>query len=149
MEKLVFLLLVLSTTANAQTSYRCIVNDVTTYQAQPCNGGHEEAIEIKESQKTVEATAKGGGVEIGRLEIKKGKDSSSYTYYHPKVSISNKTNDKIDVSLRYDGIDASGFMLEYFLLSGKVDAHSYKNLSDEKMVETEKYRKIVKWELHE
>jgi hypothetical protein len=53
MKKLVFLLLVLSTTANAQTSYKCVVNNVTTYQASPCAGETEIKTVDSPSEKTV------------------------------------------------------------------------------------------------
>jgi hypothetical protein len=53
MEKLVFLVLALSTTANAQT-YKCVVNNNTSYQAQPCNGGIEiKSIDSSSEKKVV------------------------------------------------------------------------------------------------
>lgn len=151
MKKLVVLLLAFSSVVNAQQSYKCVVNNVTSYQAMPCAGiiEKQEIIEIKESPKIIDKTIKNGRLDIGRLEIKKGKVSFNHTYYHPKVTITNNTDEKMDVYLKYDGLDSSGFMIEDFVLTGKVDANSTKNLVDERIIDTDKLEKIVKWELHE
>ena len=147
MKKLVFLLLILSTASNAQTSYKCVVNNVTSYQAQPCENGREEQIDLKVTPPTTNALDQNRqDIVIGNLEIKSGESTDSYKYFYPKVSVTNNTDVEKIVFANYSGIDSDGFAIDSFILYGIVEPHSTRYLSDRKSVEINKVRKIVKWQ---
>ncbi len=110
MKKLVFLLLILSTASNAQTSYKCVVNNVTSYQAQPCENGREEQIDLKVTPPTTNALDQNRqDIVIGNLEIKSGESTDSYKYFYPKVSVTNNTDVEKKVFANYSGIDSDGY----------------------------------------
>lgn len=147
MKKLAFLLLALSTTANAQTSYKCIVNNITSYQAQPCETGREEQVDLKVTPPTTNALDQNRqDIVIGNLEIKSGESTNSQKYFYPKVSVTNNTDEEKKVFAKYLGVDSDGFAIDSFMLYGVVEPHSTRYLSDTKSVQLNKVRKIVKWQ---
>lgn len=148
MKSLVFLLLALSETANAQTSYKCIVNNITSYQAQPCETGREEQVELKVIPPTINSIDQNRqDIVIGNLEIKNGKSpDGTHTHFYPRVSVTNNTNEEKKVFVKYSGIDSDGFAIDNISLNGVVEPHSTRYLSEEKWRETANLKKVIKWQ---
>jgi hypothetical protein len=152
MKKLAFAFLALSTTANAQ-SYKCIVSNITSYQAQPCEAGREEIIKIDmpppKHDSVNELNENDDGLIIGKLDIKMGEKlhDKKHIYFYPRVQVTNNTEEPQKMYLRYQGLDSEGFEIDWFQLSGTINPHSSKYLTEEKGKEIVKLKKVIKWEL--
>jgi hypothetical protein len=128
------------------------VNNITSYQAQPCEAGSGEAITIpmpppKHDSET--AAAEGDGLIIGKLDIKMGEKlhDKKHIYFYPRVQVTNNTEEPQKMYLRYQGLDSEGFEIDWFQLSGTINPHSSKYLTEEKGKEIVKLKKVIKWEL--
>lgn len=152
MKKLILILIILliPSVCAAKTMYKCASGNRVDYQFKPCAG--EAKQEVIEDQPPSEEKADAGetagdGIVLGEFSVQTEETSGDYQYFAYKVMVSNRTNTTRKVSLKYKAVDASGFEIDYILLSGTIQANSYENLTGRSLFAPNKYNRINKWVL--
>jgi hypothetical protein len=143
MKKLVLLLgCFLCGTANA-TPHKCEINGKIIFQDAPCTG------EIKSSESISETGARElfEKVYINELIVKRGQKNGEYTEISLEVMATNNTKNKIQLILKYDGLDDGGLVVDTETLIGNIDNNSNKKITNGflKSKRTAILNKIVKW----
>lgn len=130
--------------------YKCESGDSVSYQQLPCSIGNQSVIKVPTPTRSdlTASTQFKTGITLGAFSIRAeplnsiGNIPISY-----KVSVTNATSEDQDLYVKYNAIDADGFLIDYEAVSGIVPANSYKILTGRGNFKENEYKRIYKWEL--
>lgn len=136
---------------SAQSLYKCEVNGVTSYQAEPCeDGGGEIEIKVDKPSKSVVKTFQDyiPGLSIGMFHVKREEiDTLGNQWFSCKVTVNNETDFSRKVALQYQALDARGFEIGSVVLFGTVQAQGLSTFTERTYMEYERYERIYQWVL--
>lgn len=123
--------------------HRCEINGHIVFQDAPCAGEIEKRAEGQDP----ESRELFDKVFIGQLKVSKGKERGEYTPVELEVTATNNTKNKIQLILKYDGLDEEGLVVDAETLIGSIDNNSSKKITNGifKSKRTAIANKIVKW----
>lgn len=123
--------------------HKCEINGKVTFQDAPCAG------EVKRNEQISETGARElfDKVFINELMVKHERQHGEYTDMSLEVTATNKTTNKIQLILKYDGLDDGGLVVDTETLIGNIDNNSSKKITNGflKSKRTAIVNKIVKW----
>lgn len=145
MKKLiVFLILCLLHGVVNATPHKCEINGKVVFQDAPCTGDVEKVSSTNEPAQR-ELFDK---VFIGQLKVIKGKERGEYTPVKFEVPAINNTKNRIQLVLKYDGLDNEGLVIDTTTLVGNIDNNSNKKITNSLIGSSKRnaiLKKIVKW----
>lgn len=143
MKKAVLLIACLSYgTANA-TPHKCEINGKIVFRDAPCTGEIETSSTSEPAQRELFDK-----VFIGQLKVIKGKERGEYTPVKFEVPAINNTKNRVQLTLKYDGLDNEGLVIDTTTLVGNIDNNSNKKITSGLLGSSKKnaiLKKIVKW----
>ncbi|MDD5215387.1 MAG: hypothetical protein PHQ03_07625 [Methylococcales bacterium] len=141
MKKFVLLILCLSHSIANAVPHKCEINNKIVFQDAPCNG-ETPAKESEPAQRELFEK-----VFIGQLNVIKGKESGDYTPVKFEVDAVNNTKNRIQLILKYDGLDNEGLVIDTTTLIGSIDNNSNAKIKNGFGINKRNalLKKIVKW----
>lgn len=130
-------------TAVTANPHKCEINGRVIFQDSPCAG---EVVKTLEGQDP-ESRELFDKVFINQMKVNKGKERGEYTPVELEVTATNNTKNKIQLILKYDGLDEEGLVVDAETLIGSIDNNSNKKITNGifKSKRTAIANKIVKW----
>lgn len=120
MKKFVLLILCISHDVANATPHKCEINGKVIFQDAPCTGNIEKTSSTNEPAQR-ELFDK---VFISQLKIIKGKEGKDYTPIKFEVDAVNNTKNRVQLTLKYDGLDSEGLVIDTTTLVGSIDNNS-------------------------
>ncbi len=126
--------------------HKCEINGHVVFQDAACAGEIEKIATGQEKQEP-ESRELFENVFINELKVSKGKERGEYTPIELEVTATNNTKNKIQLILKYDGLDDEGLVIDAETLIGSIDNNSSKKITNGifKSKRTAIVKKIVKW----
>jgi hypothetical protein len=143
MKKFVLLILCLSHSIANATPHKCEIDGKIVFRDAPCTGSIEKTSSKNEPTQR-ELFDK---VFIGELKIIKGKESGDYTPVKFEVDAVNNTKNRVQLTLKYDGLDDEGLVIDTTTLIGSIDNNSNAKIKNGFGINKRNalLKKIVKW----
>ena len=137
---------IISTAATANP-HKCEINGRVIFQDAPCAGEVGKTAEGQNKNQDPESRELFDKVFIDQLKVSKGKERGEYTPVELEVIATNNTKNKIQLILKYDGLDEEGLVVDAETLIGSIDNNSSKKITNGifKSKRTAIANKIVKW----
>lgn len=132
--------------SNAATAnpHKCEINGRVIFQDVACAG---EVIKTPEGQEP-ESRELFEKVFINELKVSKGKERGELTPLFFEVTATNNTKNKIQLILKYDGLDEGGLVIDTQTIIGNLDNNSSKKIMTGQFIPARRtaiVNKIVKW----
>ena len=145
MRKIILLVIGVATSNTVIANpHKCEINGHIIFQDAPCRGEIEKNTDRQES----ESRELFDKVFIGQMKVSKGKEREEYTPLNFEVTATNNTQNKIQLTLKYDGLDNDGLVIDTQNLTGSIDNNSSKKIIAGKFLPSRRtalVNKIVKW----
>ena len=144
MKKFILLIILLAQNIAYATPHKCEINGKVIFQDAPCTGDVENTPNQTEPAQR-ELFDK---VFISQLKVIKGKESGDYTPIKFEVDAINNTKNRVQLILKYDGLDNEGLVIDTTTLVGSVDNNSNKKITSGLLGGNKRnaiLKKIVKW----
>lgn len=100
-------------TANA-TPHKCEINGKVIFQDAPCDGEIKTSIDNEPAQRELFDK-----VFIGQLKVSKEKESGEFTPTTFAVKATNNTKTRVQLTLKYDGLDNQGLAIDNLMVIEK------------------------------
>lgn len=146
MKKIISLLIligfVMSNVALANP-HKCEINGHTIFQDASCPG----EIEKTRAEQEPESRELFDKVFIGQMKVSKGKENGDYTPMKFEVNAINNTKNRVQLILKYDGLDDNELVIDTQTLVGNIDNNSSKKIVGQfiPVRRTALVNKIIKW----
>lgn len=124
MKKIISVLMFVMPCTIMANPHKCEINGRIIFQDAPCAGEVGKTIEGQEP----ESRELFDKVFIGQMKVGKGKENKEYTPLSFEVMATNNTQNKIQLTLKYDGLDDDGLVIDTQTLSGSIDNNSSKKI---------------------
>lgn len=143
MKKAVLLIACLSYGIANATPHKCEINGKVIFQDAPCTGNIEKTSSTNEPAQR-ELFDK---VFISQLKIIKGKEGKDYTPIKFEVDAVNNTKNRVQLTLKYDGLDNESLVIDTTTLVGSIDNNSNAKIKNGFGINKRNalLKKIVKW----
>jgi hypothetical protein len=131
--------------ANAST-HKCEINGKIVFRDAPCTGEIESTGEI-ETSSTNEPTQRElfDKVFIGQLKVRKEKENGEFTPTNFEVTATNNTKTRVQLTLKYDGLDDQGLAIDTLILFGMMENNTNKIIKTKTFKKTALLKRIVSW----
>lgn len=134
--------------SNAATAnpHKCEINGRVIFQDVACAGEIESV--ANGQNKDLETRELFEKVFINELKVSKGKERGELTPLFFEVTATNNTKNKIQLILKYDGLDEGGLVIDTQTIIGNLDNNSSKKIMTGQFIPARRtaiVNKIVKW----
>lgn len=143
MKKAVLLIACLSCgTANA-TPHKCEINGRAVFQDAPCDGEVSALASIDQQEPAQRELF--DKVFIGQLKVRKEKENGEFTPTNFEVMATNNTKTRVQLTLKYDGLDNQGLAIDTLMLFGMMENNTNKIIKTKTFKKTALLKRIVRW----
>lgn len=143
MKKAVLLIACLSCSIANATPHKCEINGKIVFRDAPCTGEIETSSTSEPAQRELFDK-----VFISQLKVIKGKERGKYTPVKFEVDAINNTKNRVQLILKYDGLDNEDLVIDTTTLVGSIDNNSNKKITSGLPGSSKRnaiLKKIVKW----
>ena len=123
--------------------HKCEIDGKVIFQDAPCDGELQKENSTEPEQRELFEK-----VFIGQLKVIKGKERGEYTPVKFEVPAINNTKNRVQLTLKYDGLDNEGLVIDTTTLFGSLDSNSNKKITSGLLGSSKRnaiLKKIVKW----
>lgn len=124
--------------------FECENSGRITYQDETCNAA--QCMNFEQPTDLINLFDK---ISIGNLDVQKGKISGESTDISFEVNAINDSKNKVKLTLKYDGVDKNGYLLDTQTLYGTLENNTkikIKSVSYGNYKKTALLNKIVRWQ---
>ena len=125
------------------TPHKCEINGRIIFRDAPCTGEIETNSTSEPAQRELFDK-----VFIGKLKVIKGKERGDYTPVFFEVDAVNNTKNRVQLTLKYDGLDNEGLVIDTTTLVRSIDNNSNAKIKNGLIGSSKRnaiLKKIVKW----
>ena len=144
MKKMILLVIGLAMSgAVVANPHKCEVSGKTIFQDAPCNGEVQASTDSEPEQRELFDK-----VFIDQLKVSKSKERGDYTPVLFEVIAINNTKNRVQIILKYDGLDSEGLAIDTTTLVGNIDNNSKAVIKSGLLGSNKKtalLKRIVKW----
>ena len=142
MKKILFIAGLVISSSTVAKPHKCEINGRAVFQDAPCDGEVKTSPDSEPAQRELFDK-----VFIGQLKVIKDKERGEYTPVKFEVDAVNNTKNRVQLILKYDGLDSEGLVIDTTTLIGSIDNNSNAKIKNGFGINKRNalLKKIVKW----